>query len=171
MSLFQNIYGVLFRPSDTFKYLSVNYSPSLLLQAVLVLILVNLFSQGLNISSLLGSLINWFFFSSLFFLTAYVFILSGTDYWKTITMLAFANTPLIFLAPLSILSISNPLITLVLKLIISLWVFNLNLLAISEVCSIPKRKALLLYLIPPLVICFLFISFIVKTISNIAIMI
>lgn len=171
MSLFQNIYGVLFRPSDTFKYLSVNYSPSLLLQAVLVLILVNLFSQGFNIPSLIGSLINWFFLSSLFFLTAYIFILSGTDYWKTIAILAFANAPLIFLAPLNILSISNPFITMILKLIISLWVFNLNLVAISEVCSISKRKTLLLYLIPPLAICFIFISFMVKMLSNIAIMI
>ena len=170
MSLFQNIYGVLFKPSDTFKYLNINYSPSVLLQAALVLLLANLLSQGLSISSLMGSMINWFFFSSLFFLTAYIFVLSGTDYWKTMAVLAFANAPLVFLAPLQILSVTNPIIAILLKLAISLWVFNLSLVAISEICSIAKKKTFLLYLIPPLAISFIFVSFIAGFISKIATM-
>jgi hypothetical protein len=170
MSFFQNIYGVFFRPSDTFKSLNINYSPSVLIQAVIILMLANLISQGLSLIGLISSVLNWFFFASLFFLTAYVFVLSGKDYWKTISTLAFTNLPLIFLAPLNILSTTNSLTAALIKLVIGIWIFNLSVIAIAELCDIPKKKALLLYLIPMLVITYLLISFIANMIQSIAIM-
>jgi hypothetical protein len=171
MSFFQNIYGVFFRPSDTFKSLNINYSPSILIQAAIILLIVNLISQGLSLTSVLSSIVNWFFFASLFFLTAYIFVLSGKDYWKTLSTLAFTNLPLIFFAPLDILSATNSLTAALLRLVISIWIFNLSIIAISELCAIPKKKALLLYLIPMLVITYLAISFIASLVQSIAIMI
>ena len=170
MSFFQNIYGVLFRPSDTFKYLSANYNPSILVQALSVLVLVNLLSQGFNIAVLLGSMINWLFFASLFFLTAYIFVLSRQDYWRSLSLLAFANLPLIFLAPLKILSLTNPIISFLFQLGISIWIFNLTIVAISELCSISKTKSFLLYLIPPLALSFLLISFLATLFSSLVFM-
>lgn len=151
--------------------MKVNYSPSILLQALIVIVGVNLISQAFSFSAVIGSVINWFFFASLLFLTAYIFVLSGNDYWRTIALLAFANIPLVFLAPLKILSITNPIISAILQLAVSLWIFNLNIIAISEICSISKKKTVLLYLIPPLAIAFIFIGFLINLISQIAIMI
>lgn len=167
MSFLHNIYELIFRPSTCFKKLSLNYSPSILIQGLTIAIIATSFSKSLNISETIGTLVSWLFFSSLLFLTAYIFILPGQDYWKMIALLGYTTFPLIFTAPLEILAITNPIISSLLRIFISIWIFNLNLIAISIICNIRKRKTILIYLLLPLALGFILTSLLVKFINEI----
>ncbi len=160
MSFFQNIYGVLFRPDVTFKQLGINYSPSLILQGILVLVVVALINNeepsSFGVISYLGS---WLVVSSSIFLIAFIFKLRISDYPRFLVMLAFANMPFIFLAPIDIIAETNIIVSGFLKLIVIVWAFNLNLIAISKCCEISKVRALLIYLLPPLILILIMIKF------------
>jgi hypothetical protein len=160
MSLFQNVYGLLFRPTATLKYLGINYSPSLILQGVLILVLVALANSNeassLSVVSYIGS---WLVVSSLIFLMAFIFKLRISDYPRFLVMLAFANIPFMFLAPIQILAEMNSVISGFLNFLIMIWAFNLNLIAISQCCEISKVRALLIYLLPPLILSLILIKF------------
>lgn len=159
-SFFQNIYGVLFRPTATLKYLGINYSPSLILQAVLILLLVALINNDEASSfSIVNYLVSWLIVSSLIFLIAFIFKLRISDYPRFLVMLAFANLPFMFLAPVGIISQASSIISGFLNLIIMTWAFNLNLIAISQCCEITKVRALLIYLLPPLILTLLLVKF------------
>ncbi len=159
MSFFQNIYGILFRPDATFKQLAINYSPSLILQGVLVLIMVGLINNeepsSFGVVSYLGS---WLVVSTVIFMMAFIFKLRVSDYPRFMVMLAFANLPFIFLAPLAIMTEANIIVAGFLKLIIITWAFNLNLIAISRSCEISKVRALLIYLLPPLILILIIVN-------------
>lgn len=166
MSFFQNIYGVLLRPSQTFKYLGVNYSPSLILQAALVMILIGAIKEGPSPQEVLGYFVYWFMLSSLLFLMGFVFKLKGYEYPKFLSILAFANLPLIFLAPVDLFAEINLSLGGFLKVLILLWSFNLNLIAVSKICDITKSRATLLYLIPPLMLAVILIKLLLDSISS-----
>ncbi len=160
MSLFQNVYGVLFRPDATLKQLAINYSPSLILQGILVLVVVALINnEGASSFAVIGYLSSWLIVSSLIFLIAFIFKLRISDYPRFLVLLAFANLPFIFLAPIAIIAESNLILAGFLKLIIITWAFNLNLIAISRACEISKVRALLIYLLPPLILTLVLMKF------------
>ncbi len=119
-------------------------------QGIAIYILVNIIGQGFSLGQLISSLFNWFFFASLIFLTAYIFILERRDYGRVLTIIAFANIPLIFVAPITIFTNSNPVFGMLLQLILGLWIFNLKIIGLSEALSISKRRILLLYILLPL---------------------
>lgn len=167
MSFLHNIYGLIFRPTSTFKNLSHNYSPIILIQGIGIVIIATAFGKSLDIQETVATLLTWFFFSSLLFLNAYIFVLPGRDYWKTLGILGFTALPLIFHAPVDILAENNPIIASLLRIFISIWIFNLNLIAVSTLCSIRKRKAILIYLLLPLAMAFVLTSVIVKFISEV----
>jgi hypothetical protein len=150
MSLLKHIYGVIFRPSQSFRILTDNYSSAILYQAILVYILVNIIGQGLSLGRLFASLFNCFFFASLIFLVAYIFILERKDYGKILSVIAFANVPLIFVAPVEIFVSTNASLGVLLHLLLGLWIFNLKILGLSSTLKISKRKIFLLYLLLPL---------------------
>jgi hypothetical protein len=102
----------------------------------------------------------------LIFLAAYVFVLSRQDYWKLLAILAFANLPMIFMAPLGLVAVSFPLLAKLLEFILVLWVFNLNLIAVSTICNISKPKATLLYLLVPLAFSYFVASMAVNLFSG-----
>jgi Yip1 domain len=158
MSVFQNIYGVLFRPSKTFADLDANYNSGLLTESLILLILVNLISRGFDLGIIFGSFVNWLFLTTLVFLSAYVFVLSKQDYPKTLCLLAFANLPMIFLGPSGIFNSSMPLLTQIIDISVIVWVFNLNLIALSTICKIKKSKCVILYMLLPLALSYLFLN-------------
>lgn len=158
LSVFQNIYGVLFRPKETFSDLNENYNSRLLAESLILLALVNLISRGFDLGVLVGSFINWLFVTTLIFLSAYVFVLSKQDYPKLLCLLAFANLPMIFLAPSGLYLDQMPWLTQVFDIAVMIWVFNLNLIALSSVCKISKSKCVILYMLLPLALSYVFIN-------------
>jgi hypothetical protein len=158
LSVFQNIYGVLFRPTKTFADLDENYNSGLLAESLILLILVNLISRGFDLGVIFGSFVNWLFLTTLVFLSAYVFVLSKQDYPKTLCLLAFANLPMIFLAPSGIFNSPMPLLTQVVDIAVMIWMFNLNLIALSTICKIKKSRCMILYMLLPLALSYLFIN-------------
>ncbi|MBT6843737.1 MAG: hypothetical protein HOA17_08080 [Candidatus Melainabacteria bacterium] len=166
MSFFQNIYSVIFRPGLAFGQLANNYSSGLLLEAIIILSIIASIQNQPNIAGILGYLSSWLITSSLIFLMAYIFKLKANDYPRFITLLGFANIPMIFLAPATIISQFNSALGLILKLIILIWAFNLNIIAVTELCQISKLKATLIYLLPALLITLIAMKFILGSIAQ-----
>ncbi len=171
MNFLQNSYGVLLKPSITFRSMVANYSPSLFLQGIIAFFIAHIISSGMTALNIFGSFFSWLILSSLIFIAAYIFILAAHEYWKVLAILAFTNLPMIFTAPLNIFAEAQPGLSFVFKLIISLWVFNLNIIAVSSLCNISKTRALLLYLVIPIAFALILTSLAAKLISNISIII
>lgn len=146
-----------------------NYSPSLLVQGIIAFFLAHIISKGLSVLDIFGSFFSWLMISSLIFIAAYIFILAAHEYWKVLAILAFTNLPMIFAAPLNIFSEAQPALSFVFQLLIGLWVFNLNLIAVSTLCNIDKSKTMLLYAIFPIALAFVAANFFVKLISSVSI--
>ncbi len=138
-----------------------------MIQGTAIVIIATAFSKNLNLQGTIGALIAWLFFSSLIFLNAYIFILPGQDYWKTVGILGYASLPLIFISPVEVLAENNPIIASLLRIFISIWVFNLNLIALATICSIRKRKVILIYLLLPLALGFVLTSLLIKFVNEV----
>jgi hypothetical protein len=167
MGFLQTVYGVFLRPISTFRDLNFNYSPAVLMQGLFALAMGIFISQSFELHDVVGSLLKWFCINSLIFLTAYVFIAEGKDYWKLISLMAFANLPVIFYAPLELLASANAFIAIFLKLAVEVWVFNLNLIALSTIFSIRRKRMILLYLAAALWIIFFVVNFVVEMTASI----
>ncbi len=168
MSLFQNIYGVLFRPDISFKYLGVNYNSGFLLQSIVILLLTGIIKENADVNAVLAYCITWILSASLLFAFAYVFKLKAREYGKFITLLAFSNLPLIFYAATTLISEFNSSLATIIHIVILIWSFNLSVIAISESCSISRFKVTLLYILPPLTIVFLVGKLIIDFVSSIS---
>jgi hypothetical protein len=172
MDFFKDIYGVLFRPDDTFRYFGTIYHSKklkLLVEAVLAYILATLTANHLSTESLIGSFSNWLLVYSVIFLAGFIFKLKIQDYPKLLTLAAFASLPMMFLAPVSLIQDFNPALGGILRFIVLLWSFNLNILVVSQVCQISKAKVLLLYALPMIIIVLVLFNLLISSIESLKI--
>ncbi|MDD9897930.1 MAG: YIP1 family protein [Candidatus Melainabacteria bacterium] len=167
MSFLHNTYSVLFRPQESFRDLSSNYSSGLLLQGLGLIIFISLIYQEPSIPGVLAYSSSWLIATSLIFLLAYIFKLEASAYPRFLALLAFAHLPLIFFAPASILSNFNFVLGSLAQLGILIWTFSLNIIAIAELCQISKLKASLIFLLPPLAVALLVFKFALGLIADI----
>lgn len=156
MEFFTTLYGILFRPKATLRTIIAEYNHSLLIKGVIAFSLATAISSNLSAAEFIDSFMTWIFFTSIIFLVAYVFKLSGDSYAKLLTVLAFANLPMIFLAPVRIVSEVRPVLGVFLGILTMLWSFYLSVIGISYTCHIQRRKVVLLLAIPFIAFVFLF---------------
>lgn len=157
---------MIFRPAQAFTQLASNYNPGQLLEAFIILVLIAAVQQEPSPGGIITYFGSWLIFSSLIFLMAFIFKLKASDYPRFLSLLAFANLPLIFLAPVSIISEFSSSIGMLIKLIILIWTFNLNISAIAELCSISKMRATLIYLLPSLALVLFILNLVLGSISQ-----
>lgn len=144
------------------RYLLDNYNSKLFFQSFLFFVLANLIAKNFSLLEFCDSFFEWVFLLSFIFVVAYVFVLQGKDFLKLSTLLAFSVAPIMLEAPLQILSFDNDLLLMLFQLLISLWVFNLQLIAVSTICQVSTGKAALLYLLIPLTVIFFTVFFVLK---------
>lgn len=149
----------------------MNYNHSILIQGIISFLLAHAISNSFDYSAIFSNFFNWLYIASILFIAAYIFVLTGKEYWKLIAILAFCQIPLIFSGPINIYAATSPIIGFILKLVISLWVLNLNLVAIAEVCKISKKKAILIYLLVPLLVSYILVSALIGLITNLTMMV
>jgi hypothetical protein len=65
------------------------------------------------------------------------------------------------------LASANAFIAIFLKLAVEVWVFNLNLIALSTIFSIRRKRMILLYLAAALWIIFFVVNFVVEMTASI----
>ena len=164
MNILQNTYQILFKPNEAFDELIENYNLNVFLQGLIIFIAANLIANKFSLTSLFGPTINLLFLSFYIFLTAYVFVLRGKDFFKLLGLLAFSALPLIFTEVLNILSFDIGSFQLLFKLLVLIWIFKLQLIVITKVCKVSEAKATLIYMIVPLAIAFFFALSIMKLI-------
>lgn len=123
-----------------------------------MLVLVAMINEEPSSFGVISYFSSWFIASTFIFIMAFIFKLRVSDYPRFMVMLAFANSPLMFLAPIDIVSGANFILGGFFKLIVVIWTFNLNLIAISSSCQITKVRALLIYLLPLLILILVFIK-------------
>lgn len=134
------------------------------------MILVGAVKEGPGSQEVLGYFTYWFMLSSMLFLIGFIFKLRGYEYPKFLSILAFANLPLIFLAPMDLIAEVSVSLAGFLKIIILTWAFNLNLIAVSKICDITKSRAILLYLIPPLMVAVVLTKLLIDSISSLMVL-
>ena len=182
MSAIDNVYGVLFEPVNTFRYLKDNKPYG---QAILLLILVLListffqiaqlknnsavmpenFANGIILFSIMGAVMSVL---GIFFLSSFVSLLSEIFWGKAnaggvLTVTCFASLPSVLAAPLAYAStiIGFEWIGIILSLLIAIWVFILQLLGIREALEISTGRAVLLFFMPLITIVLIFICIVV----------
>ena len=162
MNFLQNTYQILFHPQKAFDELIENYSLNVFLQGAVAFVLAHLIANQFSFASLFEPITNLFFLSFYIFITAYIFVLKGRDFFKLIGLFAFTFLPLIFTEVLDLVSFNISSIQMIFRLGLLVWVFNLQLTVITKICGLGKGKATLLYLLIPFSIAF----FIATTIAQ-----
>lgn len=170
MSFLQNIYSVIFRPGQAFAQLANNYSSGLILQALLLVIIIAAIQEEPSLAGLLAYSSSWLIASSLIFLIAFIFKLEAREYPRFMTLLAFANIPLIFLAPTSLINDFNSAFGILIKLAILIWTFSLNITALAEIAGISKFKAALIYSLPAIAVALFLFKFLLSAISQLVLL-
>jgi hypothetical protein len=148
MGPLRNIYRVIFRPKEAFEYFDTNYSWSFFFQAIFIYLLANLIANSFDQSTMIISTSSWLIDSLIIFLIGFIFKLKAGDFFKLLAILAVSHLPIIFLAPIKIYFSYNFIFGNLLYVLTAIWVFYLNLLAISSVCKINLFRSFLLYMIP-----------------------
>ena len=154
MSFLHNSYQILFRPQKAFEGLKDNYSLNVFLQGILVFCGAQLIANNFSFNVLADRFASLFFLSFYVFITAYIFVLKGRDFFKLLAFFAFSFLPLIFAKVFDILCFEIEPLSILVNLILTLWVFNLQILIIEKVCLVNRAKAILLYLLVPMSIGF-----------------
>ncbi len=164
-TFFDNFYGVLFKPSETFNHLAEKPP---LIQSFIIVVIISILNPVLNSSlnfaenpvfiifNLLNSafwgIISWLFFVSFMEILAGVFKKGGKR--KILLCLSgFALLPWIFLAPANLLKTGGILfktIGILLGLVCWLWSTLLTAFAIVKTYEISPARAITLIIIPSL---------------------
>lgn len=162
---FNNFYGVLFKPSETFDELKEN--PSLVQGAIIVVfvsILTPLLSfsfasgekavfDGLNLlNSAFGGVVSWLFFASFLEILAGIFK-KGGKIKVFLCLSAFALTPWIFIAPATLFKTGGFLfktVGILLGLASWLWSTLLTVLSVMKAYEISPARVITFILIPSL---------------------
>ena len=161
MSTFINIYDLIFKPTKAYKYFDLKFNRSLFFQALISIFLASIISSYFSLSKSLDIIFEILFSSTLIFLVGFVFKLERGDYFKLIACLSLANFPVLFKAPVDIISYKIPFLGAALSFALSIWILNLTLIGIATVCKISKLRAFLLLILPVLIILLaLFVLFI-----------
>lgn len=166
MNFLQNTYQILFKPNEGFDELIENYNLNIFLQGIIAFTLAHLIANSFSLGSLFEPITNLFFLSFYVFITAYIFVLKGRDFFKLVGLFAFSFIPLIFTEAFDILSFDITSLKMILRLVLMLWVFNLQITVITKLCGIGKGKATLLYLLIPFSIAFFVAVSIVQAILS-----
>ncbi|MBU6196365.1 MAG: YIP1 family protein [Vampirovibrionia bacterium] len=161
-SVSSNIYNLIFKPSTAFKYFDLKFNRSLFFQSLIVCFLAAASSTFLSLGESLDIIFQIVGSATLIFLIGFIFTLKRNDFFKLICFLCFANLPLIFKAPLTLISYKLPFLGFTLSFLLSLWVFNLTLIATATICKISKARALLLLLIPTILLVIIIFILVVK---------
>ena len=154
MNFLQNTYQILFKPQNGFDELIENYNLNIFIQGLIAFILAHLVANQFSPINLLEPVTNLFFLSFYIFMTAYIFVLKGRDFFKLVGLFAFTFIPLIFTEVFDLLSFDLASIKTIFRFILLIWVFNLQIIVITKLCGIGKAKATLLYLLIPFSIAF-----------------
>lgn len=154
MNFLQNTYQILFKPQNGFDELIENYNLNIFIQGLIAFVLAHLIANQFSPVNLLEPVTNLFFLSFYIFMTAYIFVLKGRDFFKLVGLFAFTFIPLIFTEVFDLLSFDLASIKTIFRFILLIWVFNLQIIVITKLCGIGKAKATLLYLLIPFSIAF-----------------
>lgn len=158
-NIFETIYGILFHPVETFKnaYTEKPYKFPLCIVLFSALFLTILGEDDLGIgffsvysAKIAGIAFYWIFFSFFVDLLARMFNIAG-KYSKLLTLMSYSFMPWIFLAPLKLLknfSAPTEVLSMILLLGVWFWTIALQMLAISETYSIPRKNAIIILFIP-----------------------
>lgn len=182
MSAIDNVYGVLFEPVNTFRYLKDNkpYGQAILL-LVLVLMVTTVFQtaqlknnaaimpekfgEGIIVFTIMSAVMSLL---SIFFLSGFVSLLSEIFWGKAnaggvLTATCFASIPAVLAPPLAYAATITGLewIGIILSLLIAGWVFILQLLGIREALEISTGQAVLLIFMPLIILVFILICMVV----------
>ncbi|MDD3853037.1 MAG: YIP1 family protein [Syntrophomonadaceae bacterium] len=182
MSAIDNVYGVLFEPVNTFRYLKDNkpYGQAILL-LVLVLMVTTVFQtaqlknnaaimpekfgEGIIVFTIMSAVMSLL---SIFFLSGFVSLLSEIFWEKAnaggvLTATCFASIPAVLAPPLAYAATITGLewIGIILSLLIAGWVFILQLLGIREALEISTGQAVLLIFMPLIILVFILICMVV----------
>jgi len=161
-SVSTNIYNLIFKPSTAFKQFDLKFNRGLFFQSLIVAFIAAISSTFMSLSEGLDIIFQILGSATLIFLIGFIFTLKRNDFFKLICFLCFANLPLIFKAPLTIISYKLPFLGFTLSFILSLWVFNLTLIATATICKISKARALLLLLVPTILLVIVIFILVVK---------
>ncbi len=158
MNILDNIYGILFKPNETFSYLSDKrfFSGSFLI--ILLLAVLNALKNSVVFDAGNGS--TWLLFLINTILYIFLWVISGVfvsftadllggsgKITDTMTGFAYSTLPLIFIPPLFMLTISmgdfgNNLYSLG-KVVIFLWVLTLAVLSLKHSHKFHTTQAIL----------------------------
>jgi hypothetical protein len=166
MNFLENTYQILFNPQKAFDELIENYNLNVFLQGVAIFAFAHLIANKFSFVSLFEPITNLVFLSFYIFITAYIFVLKGRDFFKLLGLLAFTSLPLIFTEVFDLVSFNITSFKMIFRLIMLIWVFNLQLTVITKICGIGKGKATLLYLLIPFSIAFFVAITIVQAILS-----
>ncbi len=161
MNFFDNIYGTLFQPDETFDELK---EKQFIEQAFIIVVAVSalfplLFSpakgdlSGLFFNTLLAVLagvISWVVFASFFEIVANIFN-QGGKIRSFLTLSAFSLLPWLLLAPIELFKtagIFGEFIGILSGLIIWLWTTTLVIIAVIKTYNLDLGRALLFVIIP-----------------------
>jgi hypothetical protein len=154
MNFLQNTYQILFKPNEGFDELIENYNLNIFLQGLIAFAIAHLVANSFSLSGLFEPVTNLFFLSFYIFITAYIFVLKGRDFFKLVGLFAFSFIPVIFTEVFDLLSFDISALQMLFRLVLFIWVFNLQITVITKICNIGKEKATLLYLLIPFSIAF-----------------
>jgi len=157
-----NIYNLIFKPTTAFKYFDLKFNRSLFFQSLVLCFIAAISSTFLSLGDSLDIIFQVIGSATLIFLIGFIFTLKRNDFFKLVCFLCFANFPLIFKVPLTLVSYKLPFLGFTLSFLLSLWIFNLTLIATATICKISKAKALLLLLIPTILLVIVIFLLIVK---------
>ncbi len=116
--------------------------------------MAHLIANQFSLTGLFEPITSLFFLSFYIFITAYIFVLKGRDFFKLLGLFAFTFVPMIFTEVFDLLSFDIASFKMLFNLALLLWIFNLQLIVITKVCGVNKAKATLLYLLIPMSIAF-----------------
>jgi len=178
LSVIDNVYGVLFEPVNTFRYLKDNKPYG---QAILLLVLIlsittvfqtaqlkntaplmpDKFSEGIILFAVMSAIMSLL---SIFFLSGFVSLLSEMFWGKAnaggvLTTTCFASLPAVLAPPLAYAATITGVewIGVIFSLLIAIWVFILQLLGIREALEVSTGQATLLIFMPLIILVFVLI--------------
>ncbi|MGI5879668.1 MAG: YIP1 family protein [Syntrophomonadaceae bacterium] len=178
MSAIDSVYGVLFDPVNTFRYLKDHkpYGQAILLLVLVLTITVVFqtaqlknnaaimpeeFGEGILVITIMSAVMSVL---SIFFLSGFVSLLSEIFWEKAnaggvLTNTCFASLPSVLAPPLGYAATITGLewIGIILSLFIAVWVFILQLLGVREALEISTGRAVLLMFMPFIILVFVLI--------------
>jgi len=172
---FENIYGTLFYPNDTFDELKQDPP---ILEALGIVVAISILTPLINMSvpttqniiffiyilftAAISGIIKWVFFAAFVEAVASIFK-NGGKMKQFLTLSAFALLPWIFIGPVTLLKtggIFASLLGILFGLAIWIWTTLLTILAAMKAYEISSGRVLLLVAIP-LIGCIIFFNWIV----------